>query len=173
MTIVVLPVVLFTMRKTVEKKTWLSVALALAGIVIALGSSFSDINLNGILFMLLGCIIRAVFIVKLNDYAKDCKEGKYNGFYEEGCDTLQACFDKNYLFFLRLNKTVNRNISSLLGEIADGSREWVVLNKILNCAIGTTAFYILHGNDVEFKFIKGCKNIPDRIKYGKSKSNFR
>jgi hypothetical protein len=113
------------------------------------------------------------YVDMLNDYAKDCKEGKYNGFYEEGCDTLQACFDKNYLFFLRLNKTVNRNISSLLGEIADGSREWVVLNKILNCAIGTTAFYILHGNDVEFKFIKGCKNIPDRIKYGKSKSNFR
>jgi len=71
MTIVVLPVVLLTMRKTVEKKTWLSVALALGGIVIALGSSFSDINLNGVLFMLVGCIIRAVFIVKLNDFAKE------------------------------------------------------------------------------------------------------
>ena len=71
MTIVVLPVVLLTMRKTVEKKTWLSVALALCGIVIALGSSLTEMYINGILFMLAGCIIRAVFIVKLNDYAKE------------------------------------------------------------------------------------------------------
>lgn len=71
MTIVVLPVVLLTMRKTVTKKTWLSVALALSGIVIALGSDLANLQNAGILIMLAGCIIRAVFIVKLNDYAKE------------------------------------------------------------------------------------------------------
>lgn len=71
MTIVVLPVVLLTMRKTVSKKTWLSVALALSGIVIALGSNLAGMHIGGVLFMLLGCIVRAVFIVRLNDYAKE------------------------------------------------------------------------------------------------------
>ena len=71
MTIVVLPVVLLTMKKSVSKKTWLSVALALSGIVIALGSSVEGMQINGILIILLGCILRAVFIVKLNDFAKE------------------------------------------------------------------------------------------------------
>ena len=71
MTIVVLPVILITMKKSVDKKTWISAALVLIGIVIALGSSFANTQIIGILIMLLGCIVRAVFIVKLNDYAKE------------------------------------------------------------------------------------------------------
>ena len=71
MTVVVLPVVLITMRKTVGVKTWISVALVLSGIVIALGGSLTQIPYAGLLFMLLGCIIRSVFIVKLNDFARE------------------------------------------------------------------------------------------------------
>lgn len=71
MTVVVLPVVLLTMRKSVDKKTWISVALVLSGIVIALGGSLTQIPYAGLLFMLLGCIIRSVFIVKLNDFARE------------------------------------------------------------------------------------------------------
>ena len=71
MTVVVLPVVLITMRKTVGAKTWISVALVLSGIVIALGGSLIQIPYAGLLFMLLGCIIRSVFIVKLNDFARE------------------------------------------------------------------------------------------------------
>ena len=71
MTVVVLPVVLITMRKTVGAKTWISVALVLSGIVIALGGSLTQIPYAGLLFMLLGCIIRSVFIVKLNDFARE------------------------------------------------------------------------------------------------------
>ena len=71
MTVVVLPVVLITMRKTVGVKTWISVALVLAGIIIALGGSLTQIPYAGLLFMLLGCIIRSVFIVKLNDFARE------------------------------------------------------------------------------------------------------
>lgn len=71
MTVVVLPVVLLTMRKSVGVKTWISVALVLSGIVIALGGSLTQIPYVGLLFMLLGCIIRSVFIVKLNDFARE------------------------------------------------------------------------------------------------------
>ena len=71
MTVVVLPVVLLTMRKSVGAKTWISVALVLSGIVIALGGSLTQIPYAGLLFMLLGCIIRSVFIVKLNDFARE------------------------------------------------------------------------------------------------------
>lgn len=71
MTVVVLPVVLLTMRKSVGVKTWISVALVLAGIIIALGGSLTQIPYAGLLFMLLGCIIRSVFIVKLNDFARE------------------------------------------------------------------------------------------------------
>ena len=71
MTVVVLPVVLLTMRKSVGVKTWISVALVLSGIVIALGGSLTQIPYAGLLFMFLGCIIRSVFIVKLNDFARE------------------------------------------------------------------------------------------------------
>ena len=69
-TVVVLPVVLLTMRKSVDKKTWLSVALALAGIAFALGGSLAGTQVPGLVIMLIGCTLRALFIVKLNDYAK-------------------------------------------------------------------------------------------------------
>lgn len=71
MTIVVLPVILITMKKSVDKKTWISAALVLVGISVALGSTFAKTQILGILIMLVGCIIRAVFIVKLNDFAKE------------------------------------------------------------------------------------------------------
>ena len=71
MTIVVLPVILITMKKSVNKSTWISAAFVLVGISIALGSTFAQTQIVGILIMLAGCIIRAVFIIKLNDYAKE------------------------------------------------------------------------------------------------------
>lgn len=71
MTIVVLPVVLMTTRRKVSKRTWVSVVLALSGISIALGSNLAGVQTTGLLLMLVGCIVRAVFIVKLNDFAKE------------------------------------------------------------------------------------------------------
>lgn len=70
MTVVVLPVVLITMRKTVGIKTWISVGLVLFGIIFALGGNMTSVQPVGLLLMLSGCIIRAVFIVKLNDFAR-------------------------------------------------------------------------------------------------------
>ena len=71
MTVVVLPVVLFTLRKKVKVKTWVSVALVLLGIVSALGENVANINPTGLFLMFMGCLVRAVFIVKLNDFARE------------------------------------------------------------------------------------------------------
>ena len=69
-TVVVLPVILLTMRKNVGKKTLISVTFVVSGIVIALGSTITGTQLPGLLLMIFGCTIRAIFIVKLNDFAK-------------------------------------------------------------------------------------------------------
>lgn len=71
MTVVVLPVVLITMKKTVGKKTWVSVALVSVGIVVALGGNMLNVHPVGLLLMLLGCILRAIYIVRLNDFARE------------------------------------------------------------------------------------------------------
>ncbi len=71
MTVVVLPVVLFTLRKKVKVRTWVSVALVLLGIVSALGENVANINPTGLFLMFMGCLVRAVFIVKLNDFAHE------------------------------------------------------------------------------------------------------
>ena len=70
-TVVVLPVILLTMKKKVNKKTWVSVILVLSGIVCALGSSLYNTQITGLLIMFIGCTVRAFFIVKLNEYAKE------------------------------------------------------------------------------------------------------
>ncbi len=70
-TVVVLPVILLTMKKGVSKKTWVSVILVMAGIVCALGGTLVNAQLMGLIIMLIGCTVRAFFIVKLNEYAKE------------------------------------------------------------------------------------------------------
>jgi drug/metabolite transporter (DMT)-like permease len=69
-TVVVLPVVLLTLRRRVALETWLSVALVLAGIVLALGPTLRGAQLPGLAVMGVGCLLRAVFIVLLADLAK-------------------------------------------------------------------------------------------------------
>ncbi len=71
MTAVILPVVLITMRKNVAVKTWVSVALVMTGIVVALGGSMTSISPVGLLLMVVGCVLRAIYIVKLNDFARE------------------------------------------------------------------------------------------------------
>ncbi len=71
MTVVVLPVVLLSMHRSVAAETWLSVALVLAGIVLALGAS-AMLAANAAAFCTLGtgCLLRAVLIVLLSDIVK-------------------------------------------------------------------------------------------------------
>lgn len=70
MTVVVLPVVLLTMRRRVAAETWLSVALVLAGILLALGASVRTTDAPGLAVLVAGCLLRAVVIVLLADLVK-------------------------------------------------------------------------------------------------------
>ena len=70
-TVVVLPVILLTMKRDVSKKTWASVILVLAGIACALGGTLVHAQFLGLLIMFIGCTVRAFFIVKLNDFARE------------------------------------------------------------------------------------------------------
>ena len=70
MTVVVLPVVLLTMRRRVAAETWLSVALVLAGILLALGASARTTDAPGLAVLAAGCLLRAVVIVLLADLVK-------------------------------------------------------------------------------------------------------
>ena len=71
MTVVVLPVILLTLREKIEPKTWISAALVFAGIIIVLMRNASVGQFMGVVFMVLGCIVRSVYIVLLNKAA--CK----------------------------------------------------------------------------------------------------
>lgn len=70
MTVVVLPVVLLTMRRRVAAETWISVALVLAGILLALGSSVRATDAPGLAVLVAGCLLRAVLIVLMSDLVK-------------------------------------------------------------------------------------------------------
>lgn len=70
MTVVVLPVVLLTMRRHVERGTWLAVVLVTAGIVLALGPTLRPVHAPGLAVVAIGCLLRAVHIVILADFVK-------------------------------------------------------------------------------------------------------
>ena len=70
MTAVILPVILLMRKRIVERKTWISAVLVLTGIVVSYISKIGSINVFGLLIMIAGCILRAVYIIRLNDYAK-------------------------------------------------------------------------------------------------------
>ncbi|MCR5060511.1 MAG: DMT family transporter [Saccharofermentans sp.] len=69
MTVVILPVILLTLRKKTSIKTWLSAGLVFAGIIIVLMRNASIGQSWGLVFMILGCLVRAFFIVLLNKTA--------------------------------------------------------------------------------------------------------
>ena len=71
MTVVVLPVMLLAMRRGVSGRTWVSAGFVLAGIAVAVVPAVDAPQLPGIAVMLAGCAIRALYIVKLNDYARE------------------------------------------------------------------------------------------------------
>ena len=71
MTVVILPVILLMSKKNVAKRTWLSAILVLIGIVTSYLGRLSSINIYGLLTLIGGCVIRAIFIVKLNDFSRE------------------------------------------------------------------------------------------------------
>lgn len=71
MTVVVLPVILFTLKKKVSVKTWISAGLVFLGILLAVGNNANFGQLMGAVMIGVGCIVRAVYIVILNKYASE------------------------------------------------------------------------------------------------------
>lgn len=71
MTVVILPVILFMGKKAVSKKTWLSAILVLIGIAASYVTKIHTFNIYGFLTLVGGCVIRAFYIIKLNEYARE------------------------------------------------------------------------------------------------------
>ena len=71
MTVVILPVILLISKKNVGKRTWLSALLVLIGIAVSYAGKIGSINLLGLLTLVGGCFIRAIYIIKLNDYSRE------------------------------------------------------------------------------------------------------
>ena len=71
MTVVILPVILLMSKKRVGKRTWLSALLVLIGIAVSYAGKLGSINLYGLMTLIGGCVIRAFYIIKLNDYSRE------------------------------------------------------------------------------------------------------
>ena len=71
MTVVILPVILMMKRQNVDKKTWVSAILVLAGIVISYLGKLGTISVPGLLMLIGGCVIRAYYIIRLNEAARE------------------------------------------------------------------------------------------------------
>ena len=70
MTVVILPVILMMRRQNVGKKTWISAIFVLVGIVVSYLGRIGSLNIPGLLVLIGGCIVRAVYIIKLNEAAR-------------------------------------------------------------------------------------------------------
>ena len=68
---VVLPVMLLVMKRGVGARTWISAGFVLAGVAVAVFPAVGPPQFGGLATMLASCAIRALFIVKLNDYARE------------------------------------------------------------------------------------------------------
>lgn len=70
-TVTLLPFVMLFQRRRVEKKTWLSAFFVMAGIICASVGAVTRAEVPGLLVITAGCVLRAVFILKLNRYARE------------------------------------------------------------------------------------------------------
>ena len=71
MTVVILPVILLMAKKRVGKRTWISALLVLIGIAFSYVGKLDSINSLGLLTLVGGCVIRAFYIIKLNDFSRE------------------------------------------------------------------------------------------------------
>ena len=71
MTVVILPVILLVMRRGVGLHVWISALFVLSGVFLAVYPTLGSLSWQGFGIMTAGCLIRALYIVKLNDYARE------------------------------------------------------------------------------------------------------
>ncbi len=70
LTVVALPIIMIIRRSQVDRKTWLSSAIVLVGISAALSGVLTGDQLPGLAIISAGCVLRAFYIIKLNEYAR-------------------------------------------------------------------------------------------------------
>lgn len=71
LTVVTMPFILLLMRSRVGWRTWLSSGIVLAGILFAMVGVMSRAQLPGLSIIAIGCVTRAYYIIKLNQYARE------------------------------------------------------------------------------------------------------
>ena len=71
LTVVALPIILILQRSRVERRTWLSSGIVLIGILCAMAGVMTRSQLPGLSLIAAGCVIRAFYIIKLNQYARE------------------------------------------------------------------------------------------------------
>ena len=70
-TLAVIPLMLLVMGRKVTKSNLAGMAVILMGILLAGFSSISSMDIKGPAIMLLVCVIRAFYLIKMNDFAKE------------------------------------------------------------------------------------------------------
>lgn len=88
LTTVILPVVLLVLRRRSEKKLFVCSGMMLVGICIGLGLSFTWESIRLFFVLLLPMALRAVYIVKQNDAAKDYEPVQVQVFVSLGVSLL-------------------------------------------------------------------------------------
>lgn len=71
LTVVILPAILLITRRGVGLHVWISALFVLSGILLALYPALEALSWQGFLIMVAGCLARALYIVKLNEYARE------------------------------------------------------------------------------------------------------
>lgn len=71
LTVVALPIIMVVQRSNVEQSTWLSTVLVLVGICIPLTGMLTRSQLPGLGIIAAGCVMRAFYIIRLNQYARE------------------------------------------------------------------------------------------------------
>lgn len=69
-TIAMVPILMVLMKRKVTKSNVLGIIIMTFGIIISCNISLNREGVKGIVVMLIVCIIRALYIIKMNDYAK-------------------------------------------------------------------------------------------------------
>ena len=83
-------------------------------------------------------------------------------------EAVRACFDANYLTFIKSNQRVTEELREAIHEVNDGSMEWRILNKIIDHALGSTTLLLLSTRkekfDMYWEFFKEnpCFFMPKR-----------
>ncbi|MBQ9068593.1 MAG: DMT family transporter [Eggerthellaceae bacterium] len=71
LTVVALPLILVMQRQQVNRRSWISSAVVLVGITIALIGQVTSQQIPGLGIIAAGCVLRAYYIIKLNQYARE------------------------------------------------------------------------------------------------------